>query len=428
MDAVELKVIVKGALKEALRELIQEGAIEVKVVVAGVEPNERPNETPPLNGTDAIKVEPAEPTTPTLIETETPPLNVTEPANIATKPIEAMTEPTEGASEPIMGKGEPAEPTPSPLIETEPAEPIDLEPLKAFILNAPTDQLNDFILNSDQLFAWLHDTGIYPDILKDRVTLWGLIKGAIEAGALKLQVSVNFFPDPDDDPAGWVITAGKSKDAGFRWDGCRDGIKEGYLTLKRYNGWLTPHDFLNLLLHIKDHDARLHFIYDLAVLETAPELANPQTLNHLRKFRLDYPTPPPNREIPISSLVDRITGRWGQECGLGNDERTERVLTYLNANLKVTPPDEGVDVEPPENPLASILLSAEGGGGDDSEVAQARQILKAVFMELAKALLPNGWETMPMRDLQRRCAPLFQLVHKDPTLKALAIKARYINP
>ena len=75
-----------------------------------------------------------------------------------------------------------------------------------------------------------------------------------------------------------------------------------------------------------------------------------------------------------------------------------------------------------------ILLSAEGGGGDDSEVAQARQILKAVFMELAKALLPNGWETMPMRDLQRRCAPLFQLVHKDPTLKALAVKARYINP
>jgi hypothetical protein len=441
MNAVELKAIVKGALKEALRELIQEGAIEIKVVVAGVEPNERPNQTPPLNETDAIKAEPTEPNPPPLIETEPSPLSVTEPvevvtepttsvtepANIATKPIKAMTEPTESAAEPIMGKVEPAEPTPSPLIETEPAEPIDLEPLKAFILNAPTDQLNDFILNSDHLFAWLHETGIYPDILKDRVTLWDLIKGAIEAGALKLQVSVNFFPDPDDDPAGWIVGAGKSKDAGFRWDGCRDGIKEGYLTLKRYNEWLTPHDFLNLLLRIKDYDARLRFIYDLAVLETAPELANPQTLNHLRKFRLDYPTPPPNREIPISSLVDRITGRWGQECGLGNDERTERVLTYLNANLKVTP-DEGVDVEPPENPLANILLSAEGGGGDDSEVAQARQILKAVFMELAKALLPNGWETMPMRDLQRRCAPLFQLVHKDPTLKALAIKARYINP
>ena len=296
----------------------------------------------------------------------------------------------------------------------------------SFWVSIPSRRVGD--LNSDQLFAWLHDTGIYPDILRDRVTLWELIKGAVEAGTLKLQVSVNFFPDPDDDPAGWIVGAGKSKDAGFKWDGCRDGIKEGYLTLKRYNEWLTPHDFLNLLLRIKDYDARLRFIYDLAVLETAPELANPQTLNHLRKFRLDYPTPPPNREIPISSLVDRITGRWGQECGLGDDERTERVLTYLNANLKAMPPDEGVDVEPPENPLASILLSAEGGGDDDGEVAQARQILKAVFMELAKALLPNGWETMPMRDLQRHCAPLFQLVHKDPTLKALAIKARYINP
>jgi hypothetical protein len=436
MDALELKVIIKEALKEALRELAQEGAVEIKVVVAGVEPAERPNEPteqpnepPPLNETDAIKVEPAEPTTPTLIETETPPLNVTEPVKVVTNPTAGATEPAKSVSEPIMGKVEPTEPAPPTLTETEaePTEPIDLEPLKAFILNAPTDQLNDFILNSDQLFAWLHDTGIYPDILKDRVTLWDLIKGAIEAGALKLQVSVNFFPDPDDDPAGWVITAGKSKDAGFRWGGCRDGIKEGYLTLKRYNGWLTPHDFLNLLLHIKDHDARLHFIYDLAVLETAPELANPQTLNHLRKFRLDYPTPPPNREVPVSSLVDRITGRWGQECGLGDDERTERVLTYLNANLKVTP-DEGVDVEPPENPLANILLSAEGGGGDDGEVAQARQLLKSVFLELAKALLPDGWETMPMRDLQRHCAPLLQLVHKDPTLKALAIKARYINP
>jgi hypothetical protein len=389
MDALELKTIVKDALKEALRELVQEGAIEIKVVV-GLEPTERPNEPAPLN----------------------------------------VTEPAESVSETIKGKVEPAEPVPSPLIETEaePAEPIDLEPLRAFILNAPTDQLNDFILNSDQLFAWLHDAGIYPDILKDRVTLWDLIKGAVELGYLKLQVSVNFFPDPDEDPAGWVVGAGKSKDAGFRWDECRQGIKEGYLTLKRHNEWLTPHDYLNLLLHIKDHDARLRFIYDLAVLDTAPELANSQTLNHLRKFRLDYPTPPPNREIPTSSLVDRITGRWGQECGLGGDERTERVLTYLNTDLKATPPDEGVDVEPSENPLASILLSAKGGGNDDEEVAQARQLLKAVFMELAKAMLPNGWETMPMRDLQRHCAPLLQLVHQDPTLKALAVKARYINP
>jgi hypothetical protein len=403
MNALELKSVVKEALKEALRELVQEGAIEIKVVVAGLEPTERPNETLPLN--------------------------VTEPVEAVTEPTASATEPANLVTEPIKGKVEPTEPAPPTLIEmeAEPAEPVDLEPLKTFILNAPTDQLNDFILNSEQLFAWLHDTGIYPDILRDRTTLWELIKGAVEAGRLKLQVGMDFFPDPDEDPVGWVVGAGKSKDAGFKWDECRQGIKESYLTLRRYNDWLTPHDFLNLLLHIKDYNARLHFIYDLAVLKTAPELANPQTLSHLRKFRLDYPTPPPNREIPISSLVDRITGRWGQECGLGDDERTERVLTYLNTNLKVTP-DEGGEAEPFENPLASFILSAEGGGGDDEEVAQARQILKAVFLELAKAMLPNGWETMPMRDLQRHCAPLLQLVHQDPTLKALAIKARYISP
>jgi hypothetical protein len=415
MDALELKAFVKEALKEALRELVQEGTIEIKVVVAGLEPAERPNEPSPLNVTEPVEVvtEPVEVVTePTVTE---PTVSATEPADNATEPIKAVTEPTENVTL------------------------IDLEPLRTFIFNAPIDQLNEFILNSDQLFAWLHGCGIYPDILRDRVTLWELIEGAIETGKLKLQVGMDFFPDPDEDPAGWVVRAGKSKDAGFKWDECRDGIKEGYLALKCYNTWLTPHDFLNLLLHIKDHDARLRFIYDLAVLETAPELANSQTLNHLRKFRLDYPTPPPRKEEPISVVVDRITGRWGKECGLGDEERVDRVLTHLNPELKESPPDEPNDEpnepdEPDDDddeadpPFLNLIFSPDHTVDSDEEVVRARRALKERLIGLAMTMLPTNWEELSISELRRYCKPLIKLVQEDAQLRELAIKAKWLEP
>jgi hypothetical protein len=406
--------------------------------------------------TETIKVEPAEPapttlnvTKPTtLIETEAEPatepvfttLNVTEtitvPIETVTEPAENVTEPTDNVTKPIDNATKPIDNVTEPIkVETEPANNttlIDLEPLKTFILNAPIDQVNDFILNSDELFTWLHGAGVYPDILQDRETLWGLIKDAVELGYLNLQVSMDFFPDPDEDPAGWVVGAGKNKDAGFEWDGCRHGIKEGYLTLKRYNEWLTPHDFLNLLLHIKDHAARQRFIYDLAVLETAPELADPATLKHLNRFKLDYPTPPPCKEEPISVVVDRITGRWGKECGLGDEERVDRVLTHLNANFKENPPDELSD-EPDEDgsddddpPFLNLIFSPDCDDSDN-EVTQARKTLKQVLLDLATAILPENWAEMPIDELRRHCKPLLKLIQEDAQLRELAIKAKWLE-
>lgn len=409
----ELKTLVKEALKEALVELVKDGLLEVKV-------SEKLAEQP-LNET-----EPTEPTPSTLIETE---------PTEATTLIETET----------TIKVEPAEPAPTTLNETEPTtlietepEPadnatlIDLEPLRAFILNAPTDQLNDFILNSEDLFAWLHGAGVYPDILQDRETLWGLIKDAVELGYLNLQVSVRFFPDPDDDPAGWIVGAGKSKDAGFNWDEYRQGIREGYLTLKHYNEWLTPHDYLNLLLHIKDHAARQRFIYDLAVLETAPELADPTTTKHLNRFGLDYPTPPPCKEEPISVVVDRVTGRWGKECGLGDEERVDRVLTHLNADFKENPPDELSD-EPNEDdsddddpPFLNLIFSPDCDDDSDDGVTQARKALKQMLLDLATAILPEDWVELPVDELRRYCKPLLKLVQEDEELRELAIRAKWL--
>jgi len=421
-DRDELKALVKEALKEALVELVREGLLEVKVT-------EKLAEQPT---TTLIETEPAEPPSSTLIETE------------PTTLIETVTEPAENVTEPI--KTEPADNT--TLIETEtitvptetvtePADNttlIDLEPLKTFILNAPIDQVNEFILNSEDLFAWLHGAGVYPDILQDRETLWDLVENAVKLGYLNLQVSVNFFPDPDDDPAGWVVGAGKGRDAGFGWDECRQGIKEGYLTLRRYNDWLTPHDFLNLLLHIKDHSARQRFIFDLAVLETAPELANPATLKHLDRFKLDYPTPPPCREEPISVVVDRVTGRWGKECGLGDEERVDRVLAHLNANFKESPPDELSDEpddgEPDDDddpPFLNLLFSPDCDDSDN-EVTQARKALKQLLLDLATAILPENWAELPLDELRRHCKPLLKLVQEDEKLRELAIKAKWLEP
>jgi hypothetical protein len=240
---------------------------------------------------------------------------------------------------------------------------------------------------------------------------------------------VNFFPDPDDDPAGWVVGAGKSKDAGFRWDECRQGIKEGYLTLKRYNDWLTPHDYLNLLLHIKDHSARQRFIFDLAVLETAPELANPATLKHLDRFNLGYPTPPPCKEEPFSVVVDRVTGRWGKECGLGDEERVDRVLTHLNADFKESPPDEHGDDEPDDDddpPFLNLIFSPDCDDSDN-EVIQARKALKQLLWDLAMAILPEDWAELPIDELRRHCKPLLKLVQEDERLRELAIKAKWLE-
>ena len=448
-DRDELKAVIKEALKEALWELVSEGLLEVKVseklaeqplieteptsstlnepkATIMVEPAEpTPStliETEPttLNEPETIKVEPTKSVTPTLIETEAEP--TTEPVPTTLNEAETVTVPTETVTEPIKVGTEPANNTTL----------IDLEPLKTFILNAPIDQVNDFILNSDELFTWLHGAGVYPDILQDRETLWGLIKDAVEMGCLNLRVSVDFFPDPDEDPAGWVVGAGKSKDAGFEWDECRQGIKEGYLTLKRYNEWLTPHDFLNLLLHIKDHAARQRFIYDLAVLETAPELANPTTLKHLNRFRLDYPTPPPCKEEPISVVIDRVTGRWGKECGLGGDERVDRVLTHLNANFKENPPDE-LSNEPDEDdgdggdpPFLNLIFSPDCDNGND-EVTQARKALKQVLLDLATAILPKDWTELPIGELRRHCKPLLKLVQEDEKLRELAVKAKWLE-
>jgi hypothetical protein len=446
-DRDELKTIIKEALKEALMELVREGVLEVKVTEKLAEPTLI--ETEPTEPTSSTLIE-TEPTT--LIETETEPVETIkdEPAEPTPSTlIETVTKPAENVTEPIKVETEPADNT--TLIETEtitvptetvtePADNttlIDLEPLKTFILNAPIDQVNDFILNSDELFGWLHGAGIYPDILKDRETLWGLIKDAVELGYLKLQVSVNFFPDPDDDPAGWVVGAGKEKDATFHWDECRQGIREGYLTLRRYNDWLTPHDFLNLLLHIKDHSARQRFIFDLAVIETAPELANPATLKHLERFKLDYPTPPPCREEPISVIVDRITGRWGRECGLGDEERVDRVLTHLNANFKESPPDElsnepdddePNDDEPNDDPPFLNLLFSPDCDDSDNEVTQARKALKQLLLELATAILPEDWAELPLDELRRHCKPLLKLVQEDAKLRELAIKAKWLEP
>lgn len=439
-DRDELKALVKEALKEALVELVREGLLEVKVT-------EKLAEQPT---TTLIETEPAEPPSSTLIETE--PTTLIETKTIKVEPaepapstlIETVTEPAENVTEPI--KTEPADNT--TLIETEtitvptetvtePADNttlIDLEPLKTFILNAPIDQVNEFILNSEDLFAWLHGAGVYPDILQDRETLWDLVENAVKLGYLNLQVSVNFFPDPDDDPAGWVVGAGKGRDAGFGWDECRQGIKEGYLTLRRYNDWLTPHDFLNLLLHIKDHSARQRFIFDLAVLETAPELANPATLKHLDRFKLDYPTPPPCREEPISVVVDRVTGRWGKECGLGDEERVDRVLAHLNANFKESPPDELSDEpddgEPDDDddpPFLNLLFSPDCDDSDN-EVTQARKALKQLLLDLATAILPENWAELPLDELRRHCKPLLKLVQEDEKLRELAIKAKWLEP
>jgi hypothetical protein len=411
-DRDELKALIKEALKEALMELVRDGVLEVKVTEKLAEPT-------------LIENEPAEPTSSTLIETEPTTLIETEPTSSTL--IETETEPVETI------KDEPAEPAPSEpetiKDELAEAEPIDLEPLRVFIFNATTDQLNDFILNSDELFGWLHGAGVYPDILNDRETLWDLIKDAVELGYLKLQVSVNFFPDPDDDPAGWVVGAGKGRDAGFGWDECRQGIREGYLTLRRYNDWLTPHDFLNLLLHIKDHSARQRFIFDLAVIETAPELANPATLKHLERFKLDYPTPPPCHEEPISVVVDRITGRWGRECGLGDEERVDRVLTHLNANFKESPPDELSD-EPNNDddpPFLNLIFSPDCDDSDN-EVTQARKALKQLLLELATTILPEDWAELPLDELRRHCKPLLKLVQEDEKLRELAVKAKWLEP
>jgi hypothetical protein len=440
-DRDELKAVIKEALKEALWELVRDGVLEVKA------PEKLTEHAPTLSETEPIKDEPPtlndEPAEPTLPEPATEPttLNVTEtvtvPTETVTVPIETVTEPAENVTipaEPIKVGTEPADNT--TLIETEakPADQIDLEPLRVFILNASTDQLNDFILGSDDLFAWLHGAGVYPDILQDRETLWGLIEDAVKLGYLNLQVSVDFFPDPDDDPAGWVVRAGKSKDVGFAWDECRQGIREGYQTLKRYNEWLTPHDFLNLLLHIKNYDARQRFIFDLAVFETAPELVNPQTLKHLDRFRLDYPTPPPCKEEPISVVVDRVTGRWGKECGLGDEERVDRVLTHLNADFKESPPDELSD-EPDEepddddddHPFLNLIFSPDCDD-DDNEVIQACKALKQVLLELALAILPENWEELPINELRRHCKPLIKLVQEDAHLRELAVKAKWLEP
>jgi hypothetical protein len=446
-DRDELKALIKEALKEALVELVREGLLEVKVSEKLAEQTllETEPTSSTLNETETIKVEPANPNPTTLNEnepTEPTTLIETEPTTLIeteTEPIKV--EPTEPApttlNENETIKVEPTEPTPSTLIETE-AEPADnttltdLEPLKTFILNAPTNQLNEFILNSEDLFAWLHGAGVYPDILQDRVTLWSLIKDAVELGYLNLQVSVDFFPDPDDDPEGWIVGIGKNKDAGFKWDECRGGIKEGYLTLKRFNEWLTPHDFLNLLLHIKDHAARQRFIYDLAVIETAPELADPATIKHLNRFKLDYPTPPPCKEEPISVVVDRVTGRWGKECGLGDEERVDRVLTHLNADFKESPPDELSD-EPNEDddddddpPILNLIFSPDCNDGDN-EVTQARKALKQLLLDLATAILPKDWAELPLDELRRHCKPLLKLVQEDEKLRELAIKAKWLE-
>jgi hypothetical protein len=437
-DRDELKALIKEALMEALWELVREGVLEAKVSEKLAEqPQIEPEPTEPttlIETETAIKDEPAEPTPSTLIEIEAEP--ATEPVHTTLNGTETVTVPTETVTEPAENVTEPTDNVTEPIkVETEPADNttlIDLEPLKTFILNAPTDQVNDFILNSEDLFTWLHSAGVYPDILQDRETLWGLIKDAVEMGCLNLQVSVDFFPDPDDDPEGWIVGAGKSKDAGFEWDGCRQGIKEGYLTLKRYNEWLTPHDFLNLLLHIKDHDARLRFICDLAVLETAPELADPKTIKHLNRFKLDYPTPSPCKEEPISVVVDRVTGRWGKECGLGDEERVNRVLTHLNADFKESPPDELSD-EPNEDdsddddpPFLNLIFSPDCGD-DDNEVAQARKALKQVLLDLAMAILPENWAELPIDELRRHCKPLIKLVQEDSQLRELAIKAKWLE-
>ena len=450
----ELKALIKEALKEVLVELVKEGLLEVKVTEKLAEPTLIETEPTPSTlietepatlienqPVEPIKVEPAEPAPTTLIENEPAitTLNETEPTTlIENEPptlIETIKDETAEPIETIKDEPvEPIEPIKDELTEAEPTEPVDLEPLRAFIFNATTDQLNDFILNSDELFGWLHGAGIYPDILQDREALWDLIENAVKLGYLKLQVSVSFFPDPDDDPEGWVVGAGKSRDAGFGWDECRQGIREGYLTLKRYNEWLTPHDFLNLLLHIKDHSARQRFIFDLAVLETVPELANSETLKHLDRFKLDYPTPPPCREEPISVVVDRVTGRWGRECGLGDEERVDRVLTHLNANFKESPPDDELnDDEPDEgdsddgDPQFLNLIFSPDCDDSDNEVTQARKALKQILVDLAMAILPEDWAELPLNELRRHCKPLLKLVQEDEKLRELAIKAKWLE-
>jgi hypothetical protein len=110
----------------------------------------------------------------------------------------------------------------------------------------------------------------------------------------------------------------------------------------------------------------------------------------------------------------------------------DRVLTHLNADFKDSPPDElsgepNEDDSDDDDPTFLNLIFSPDCDDSDNEVAQVRNALKQLLLELATTILPENWAELPIDELRRHCKPLIKLVQEDSQLRELATKAKWLE-
>ena len=321
------------------------------------------------------------------------------------------------------------------LIEPEPRTLIDFETIKDFIRAMTPEALRMWVGNSPSLIAFLGTLGIDASKV-DKETLVEVIKVGLEEGLLdpadlKVDIAIEELPDIKDDPIGWIIATGKTKDKDFDWDGIKSLIESAYNIIKD-RCQIEPDMFLDILLSL-DTTKRIEFITDLATADVSPMLAS-NAEKILARYGIKVKFCPNLSEETFTDFESKVMKRWGRECGLGSDEVEERIFGYMNETFKVEFPEDEVlgddgddetfaDEETIEVANAIIQDDKEEEDDEPDTLTEAANKLREELVKLAGTVLKPGWENWSFERLEKEAVKLKQVVMEREDLRELAEQA-----